>query len=153
MTTGINHLLGPYQQTSLTGMVTSPLNNLQYIDLTHKIPLSGWGTTLTFDGSFSHSEPGYKLTPERLDSDSKSYGTTLSQPLIRGQLQNLSLSLSLTGKDISTNVLGNTRLYEDKLRIAAFTVNYDMADHWGGSNLAQATLSQGLDMQKPPAWP
>ena len=72
---------------------------------------------------------------------------TLSQPLIRGQLQNLSLSLSLTWRAIYRPMCwGIPRLYEDKLRIAGFTVNYDLADGWGGSNLAQATLSQGLDI-------
>ena len=35
VTTGMNYLLGPYQQTSLSGMVTSPLDNLQYIDVAH----------------------------------------------------------------------------------------------------------------------
>jgi hemolysin activation/secretion protein len=45
--TGINHLIMPYQQTSLNGLVTSPLNNLQYFSASQRMPLDGNGTTLT----------------------------------------------------------------------------------------------------------
>src|SRR5206468_3344577 len=78
-------------------------------------------------------------------SDAYNYGLALSHSLIRSRAQNLSVGGDFMLKDISTDAL-DSELYRDRVRIASLSANYDVSDAWGGANLAQVKLSQGLDL-------
>jgi hemolysin activation/secretion protein len=142
---GVNHLPLAYDQFLVNGMIDVPFNELQYVQASERVPLSSWGTTATLQGIYAHSEPGFRLTPEQIESHSWNYGVSVSQPLIRSRLQNLTVGGDFTVKDIATDALGS-ELYHDKLRIVSLNASYDRQDGWGGSNLLQAKLSQGLDI-------
>ena len=141
----INHLLGPYQQTSLSGGESVPANNLKYLLASHRIPLDGYGTTVTLQGSYAHSEPGFRLTPENIVSDSYDYGISLAHPLLRSRTKNLYIGADVAAKDIATDAL-DSPLSRDRLRIADVSASYDFVDGWAGSNLGQLKLSQGFDI-------
>lgn len=143
--TGSNNLPLPYQQTLLSGLIAYPFNELQYVQAAQRVPLDSWGTVATLQAAYAHSEPGYRLTPEQVESDSWNYGVAVSHPLIRSRAQNLTFGGDFTIKDILTDAL-STELYHDKLAIAGLSASYDRMDAWGGSDLAQLKLSQGLDL-------
>jgi hemolysin activation/secretion protein len=144
--TGINHLVMPYQQTMLSGVISLPQSHeLQDIQLSHRIPLDAQGTTATVQAGYVRTEPGYLLTSSAIVSDAYNYGVAVSHPLIRSRAQNLYAGGELLVKDISTDALSN-ELYRDRLRIVSLTANGDLSDPYGGANLGQVKLSQGLDI-------
>jgi hemolysin activation/secretion protein len=57
----------------------------------------------------------------------------------------LYITSGYTASDIFTDALKST-LYTDKLQVVNLGANYDLADSWAGSNMAQVTLSQGLNL-------
>jgi hemolysin activation/secretion protein len=143
--TGLNHAFGPYQQTLVNGLTAIPSNELQSVQVSHQVPLDSWGTTATLQAAYAHSEPGYRLTPEQIESDSWNYGLSVSHPLIRSRAESLYIGADFTVKDIATDALGS-ELSRDRLRIVSATASYDLTDGWGGSDLAQLKLSQGLNL-------
>ena len=144
--TGVNHLLGPYQQTTISGLMALPQpNELQTVQLSHRLTLDGQGTTATLQAGFTHTEPGYTLSSSEIVSAAYEYGVSIAHPLMRSRTDNLYLSSDLVIKDITTDAL-DTRLYHDKLTIVSVGVNADNIDRWGGANTAQAKVSQGLEL-------
>jgi hemolysin activation/secretion protein len=143
---GINHLLMPYQQTMLSGVISLPESHeLQEIQLSHRIPLDAQGTTATIEAGHVRTEPGYRLASSEIVSDAFNYGVAVSHPLIRSRAQNLYVGGEFLVKDISTDAL-SSELYRDRLRIVSLESNGDLADPYGGANLGQVKLSQGLDI-------
>ena len=145
VSTGINHLPFPYEQTQINGLAGYPFNEMQYVQASQRMPLNSWGTTATLQLAYAHSEPGYRLMSEEIDSNSWNYDLSVAHPLIRSREQNLTVGADFTVKDIATDALGN-ELYHDRLRIIGISASYDRSDGWGGSNLVQTKLSQGLDL-------
>lgn len=135
----------PYQQTSVTGLVTTPWDELQYISAAHSIPLDSDGTTANFTASYAHSKPGYKLEDEDVKSRSEDFGIFVSHPFIRSRGENLYLGAGLEFKTDDTDVL-EANLYRDVVRIASLDASYDINDNLGGANLATVKFSQGLDI-------
>ena len=133
------------QQATLSGFVTSPVNNLKYISMAERIALDADGDALTISGSYAHTQPGFRLKPEDIAGDSFNYGVSFSRPVIRSRVENLSFTGDLTAKDVVTDAL-HQRLYADRLRIASILAHFDIQDGWQGANLAEVKLSQGLDL-------
>ena len=142
--TGIYHLLTPYQQTEISTLVSLPTKELKYISATTAVPISDYGTLFSLQGSYAHTMPGFRLQSLDLESDAFNYGAAVSQSLIRSRSTNLSALIDITIKDILTDVL-QTRLYDDRLRIAGFGLNYNLSDDLGGANVAQAKITHGLN--------
>jgi len=142
--TSFNHLFSPYQQTSLSGMVTSDPSELKYGQVTHRMMLNSHGSTATIQAAYVHSEPGFTLAASEVVSDAINYGISVQHPLIRSRTRSLFISGEFLAKDITTEVL-NTPLYDDHLRIATANINFDAVDSWSGANQIQAELSQGID--------
>ncbi len=143
---GINRLVTPYQQTMLSGVISLPESHeLQDIQLSHRIPLDAHGTTASVQAGYVRTEPGYQLNSSDIISDAYNYGVSVSHPLIRSRAQNLYVGGEFIIKDISTDAL-SSELYRDKLRIVSLSANGDLSDPYGGANLAQVKLSQGLNL-------
>jgi len=143
---GANHLVMPYQQTLVSGTTALPQSHeLQDVQVSHRVTLDGEGTTATLQAGYAHTEPGYQLAPSEIISDAYNYGLTVSRPLVRSRTQNLYLAGDIVIKDITTDSL-DSRLYHDKLTIVSVSATCDQADPWGGGNLAQLKLSQGLNV-------
>jgi hemolysin activation/secretion protein len=144
---GLEHdLIGPYQQTVLSGVSALPESHeLQNIQVSHRLMLNGQGTSATLHAAYAHTEPGYQLTSSEIVSDAYNYGVSVSHPLVRSRTQNVYVGGDFLIEDITTDALG-TSLYHDKLTIVSASGSCDAADSWGGANLAQVKLSQGLDL-------
>jgi len=134
----------PQQQTQIDGLVTTPTDELQFIQISHKLPISSEGTMASFSASYGHSAPGYSLESQEIRGNSYDYNIGLSQPIIRTRSENLYLGAGLEVRNSKVDVLA-TELYEDKLRILSVSGNYDVADAWRGANQLELKLSQGVD--------
>ncbi len=144
---GLNHdVFGPYQQTVVSGATALPQSHeLQTIQLSHRLLLDGQGTSATLQAAYAHTEPGYQLTSSEIVSDAYNYGVSVSHPLLRSRSQNYYVSGDVVIKDITADAL-DTPLYHDKLTIVSVAGSGEVADPWGGANLAQVKLSQGLNL-------
>ena len=142
--TALNRLI-PEQQTTISGLATSPLDNLKYIALSERIAIDAKGDAVTFQGNYANTQPGFRLKREEIEGDSFNYGVSLMRPVIRSRVENLYLTCDLTAKDVVTDAL-QQRLYADRLRIASAQAHYDIQDKWSGADLAEVKLSQGLDL-------
>lgn len=77
------------------------------------------------------------------ETRSKTFTVGLDYPLIRGRDMNLSLGVGYEHRDSNARLL-NARYTTDRLRNLSATVNFDVADEWGGVTQVIPTLTQGL---------
>lgn len=142
--TTVNNIL-PYQQTTLNGLLSVPIKEVQYIQASHRLLLNSKGTFGTVQLGYAHSEPGYLLTPNKVVSRSYNLGLYVTHPILRSRAQSLYIGSDFLINNSSTDALNN-KISEDKLRVLSLFTNYDGADSYNGSNIAQFRLSQGLDI-------
>ena len=138
-----NHLL-PNQEITINGSSAVPLSELQFSQIAHRVILNSCGLLLVTQLSYVHSQPGYTLRSEELDSKSLNAKIALSEPLIRSQKQNLYVGAELTANNSTTDALGQA-LSEDRIRVLTLFANYNNVDTLGNNN-AQFRLSQGLNI-------
>ena len=144
--TGINDLVMPYQQTRVSGMVALPeAHELEDVQVSHRMPLNSQGTIATLEFGYVRTQPGYNLESSDIVSNAYDYDVAVSHPLSRSRAQNLFVGGDFMLKDTATDAL-TSQLYDDTLRIASVSANYDNSDRWGGANQAQLKVSQGLDV-------
>ncbi len=151
-----SRFLGPYQgsityqdsfiplhQTRISTLTSLPTQELQYVSLTHEIPLyPNWN--LDIDASYVTARPGATLSSSNIDSDSVELGFGVNWQLIRQRQENMNLSLRIGGKNTNGDILDNNPLTRDRIRTAQLHVNYDKNDKWDGYNYLSFSLNQGL---------
>jgi hemolysin activation/secretion protein len=142
---GSNHLVAPYHQTIVNAFASVPPDELRFAALSHFVPLTGDGLSLTLNGSYNETDPGYTL--EELEVEGISYGTSmqLNYPLIRSRTDNLYASGTLDFRHSETDILA-TELFNDNTRAVRAGLSYDGTDRFRGTNLLSAEVSQGLDI-------
>lgn len=142
---GANGLTLPYSQTMFYGLSTVPTDELKYGAVSHTLPVLTEGLMLHASGSYSRSSPGHILRAIEIESDATNLTAGLNYMVIRSRQQNFQVGFELNAKDIDTDILGTTNLYEDRLRVLRASAIYDNAYWLGGANLFSATASFGLD--------
>lgn len=151
-----SRFLGPHQatatysfsplanhQTSLTGLTSLPMDELNYGGITHEILLRP-NLSLVLNGSYSSAEPGSTLEPLDIVSDSLLLGTALRYQWIRQRHTNLALKLGFDGRNTDSDISG-TPLVRDRIRAIRLNANYDYANTHGVSTV-QGTISQGVSI-------
>jgi hemolysin activation/secretion protein len=63
---------------------------------------------------------------------------------IRQRQENLALKIMLDSRDVASDIL-NSPLTRDHIRALRATATYDTSDDWLGYNMANMTISQGID--------
>lgn len=137
--------LFPLQQPTLVALTSMPTDELNYGSIGHSIVVAP-DLTLEGTGSLTRSNPGYTLEPLNIDSTARTFGIGLNYQAIRQRNENLLLKLRTEFTSVDSDLLGNTALTRDKIRVARASASFDNSDVWGGSNLVNFTLSQGLDL-------
>jgi hemolysin activation/secretion protein len=132
----------PLQQTSLSGLTSVPMSNLNSLSATQKWAVMA-DTSIELTGSYITSHPGYRLEPEDIESHAEDIGVSIDHQIIRQRQENLQVKLGLDGRNSDTDILG-TALTRDKIRAVRATVNYDVSDPWAGYDYFGFTLSKGL---------
>ncbi len=134
----------PMQQTTLSGLVSLPTDELKNASLSHSLALEpGW----TVDGYVARTgaQPGYTLKDQEIKSTSYTVGFGTSYQWIRQRDFNLSSRLAFEGRRTDADILG-TALTRDDVRVARASLNIDGADGWNGYALANIAVTQGLSV-------
>jgi hemolysin activation/secretion protein len=148
----INSLAGLYEQVSLVFATSWEPEELQYGEISVAVPVTDEGTLLTLAFSASHSEPGFELEDQQIDSRDVDGTIDITHPLIRTREANLSVGGSFTVRETDTDQHGN-RIIDDSLRVLRAHGSYDFVDSiatdllgegWQSVNLVQAEASVGL---------
>jgi hemolysin activation/secretion protein len=138
-------LLNPFDEITASGSTSTDNQELRVVSLGYQRPLGSQGTTLKTTVGRNWSEPGYTLTPSRIESISSNLSVTLTHPLQRSFASSLSLEGSFNMDDYKTKSLG-VLVSKDKTRSVDAQLRYDIADRWGGVSLLQGKIAQGLSV-------
>ena len=143
-----NNRLGIDESTTLTYAGALDLRELQFFGGNYHQVLTGDGLAFDFNATYSFGRPGLpSLTTIDFNSNSTSFESGFTYPLIRLREQNLRLSALGFAEDAASNSLG-LPFSDDRLRGIRLRANYDQVDTWlgtvGQSQLI-ATFSQGID--------
>ncbi len=147
-----NSQLGLYEQISLVGSTAWEPEELQYGAMTVQLPIDFSGTTMTLAVGGSHSNPGFTLETENIDSSSVEGTIDFNHAFIRTREQNLYIGLSFTVRTVNTDQ-HQVSIIDDDEDILRLHGSFDFVDStlddvfgsgWGSVNLIQLELSQGL---------
>ena len=133
----------PLQQTTLSVLSGLPTDKLRYGTLDHTVMIAP-DITLEVNGSITKAYPGYSLERFDIDSLAMSEGLSLNYQWLRQRQENLSLKLTFDSRDVTSNIL-HAALTRDHIRALRAGANYDMSDSWHGHNIANITVSQGMN--------
>ena len=133
----------PRQQTSVVGLVSLPVDKLQYGALTHGVVVA---PDITLEGavSFTHSKPAYTLSSLEIDSATRNLGASINYQLIRQRNENLLLKLGGQSRHAATDVFNGSTLSRDDIRMLYASASFDTLDRWQGSNNLSAVITQGI---------
>ena len=137
-------LLNPFDEITLYGSTATDNQELRVVSFGYQRPLGSQGTTIKTTVGRNWSEPGYTLTPSRIESISSTLSVTLTHPLQRSFASSLSLEGSFNMDDYKTKSL--VLVSKDKTRSVDAQLRYDIADRWGGVSLLQGKIAQGLSI-------
>lgn len=111
------------------------------------LPLGYQGTVLSFDYSYSNTEPGFRLAQFDVEGESKTFGVDVRHPFIRTRTQNLYSTLRFDYRDLSSE--NNVDTFETRDQIAALRLglDYSVFDNIlrPAVNEVSFEISQGLD--------
>lgn len=138
-------LLTPLDRLNVT--VSSSVNapRLRFYSFLYGLPIHPSGTTISFGGSLSHTHPGFRLSSLAIFSDARSFNASITQPLIRSRLESLDIASQFSYRNQQTDVL-DQRFSEDRLRTITLSGTYNLADSWGGANIVDIDIVQGLNI-------
>lgn len=132
----------PFSETSVTALTSLPADELNYVALTHKMPVTSH-TSVIAGGNITNAKPGYSL--ERFDIETRSFSLNagLHYQAIRQRLENLAFYTYFDMRNSRSDLL-NTPFTRDKIRALRAEMTYDYADQWDGVTLGNLRISQGL---------
>jgi hemolysin activation/secretion protein len=140
---GLNSVLG-LQESTRVRYINSLSDELTFVSLSHDQNIGLDGGKLSLSASLSKSKPKeLAFIPLNLETSSQSAALMYSYPLIRSRSQNLSLRGSFTLHEGETKIF-NVQDTRDSTRAVRLGTTYDIADAWGGVNLLDIELSQGI---------
>ena len=140
----VYNVLGLHERTAIL-VATTANEELQYYSFQHEQQIGSEGGKLLFGANFVRSEPDeLSQIVLKIGTESDAYFLTYSYPVLRSRAQNVSLRATFSTHDGETELLG-IKLNEDHLRVLRFGFAYDLVDGFGGVNLIDLELSQGID--------
>lgn len=140
-----NSLLHLFERTSVNYSTTHDFRALRYFSVNHDEVLTSEGTKLSLTASQSLTRPDDYLEEYDIKGDSVSAGFSVGYPLLRSRSQNLSLSGGFTLRNSQTDTLGQLQSH-DRIRELVATMSYDLADTYGGVNMATLGFYQGMNI-------
>ncbi len=133
----------PLQNTTVSAAMTVPADELKYLSASHTVPLAPeWEGTVS--ANYVNSHPGHTLEPRDIKSNALEGSVAVRYKPIRQWRENLALEAELQAKNTDTDI-GDTPLVRDRIRTIRAAADYERADRWGGANLVNVQLTQGID--------
>ena len=142
-TGSVSGSLAPLNQTTLTGLVSMPTRELGFGTLHHAVTVAP-DVTVAAEVGVTKARPGYTLSHLDIDSTATDVNVSIQYQWVRQRLENLATSLMIEGRNVHSDVL-DAPLTREHVRVARAKASYDMVDSWKGSNIANFTVSQGID--------
>lgn len=141
----LNSTLGSGAATGLRlGDSGRQWEQMRYVEVEHKQYLGTNGFMLDFDTQYTRTKPGFILTGTNTIGINGFYQVSAQYPLIRQRNNNLSINAALA--EINSYLTQfDTKIYNDQIRTAQLGLQFDLADHYHGSNQLSALLTQGID--------
>ncbi len=140
-----NSVLGVYESSRVRFVTTPQTEELLFFDVSHTQTLGTEGTTVTFAGSFSDSEPGFDLKSSEIDSEGTRFEIQVAHPVVRSRLLDVYVSGRFTFRD-SEETARSVRSFDDTLRVARLGATVSFDDAAEGRNWVSTEVSQGLDI-------
>jgi hemolysin activation/secretion protein len=138
-----NSLAGLEERTTIRGINSIPFSQLHFFDVQNEEQIGTEGTKLTFLYSNAYTHPGDQLKALDIQGTSDDYQVTLSQPFLRSRAENFTGRLTFDAHDTEDDQLG-TRITNDRVRAFRLGGTYDTGDKFGGVDLADFSVSQGI---------
>jgi hemolysin activation/secretion protein len=141
----VNSLFGRFDQTRL--FAASTLNSKQnYASLLHAEPIGAEGARLVLVGWGASARPDPSTLGGLQSAESRSWsaGAFYHTPFVRSRAVNLTARVGLLAEEgrFWANGIATT---EDDLRVVRAGIAFDAIDRFGGSNLVDVELAQGLN--------
>jgi hemolysin activation/secretion protein len=143
-----NNRLGLNESTTFTYASAFDSQELQFFGGNYHQILTTDGLAFDFNATHSFGKPGLpSLTAIDFNSQSTTFDSGLTYPVIRSREQNLRLSALGFVEDASSQTVG-LPFSDDRLRGVRVRANYDQVDTWFGTvgqGQVIGTYSQGID--------
>jgi len=144
VTVNANNALGLYDRTSLRGVSSTSPDEMRYAQVDHQEQLDSEGTKVDVSAGYTHTAPGYRLTPFDINGRDMVYSAEVSHPFIRSRQTNMYGDVKFDVRQTDTSSLGDN-LYDDKLRVLRAGGSYDFVDPLLAINKFQGEVSKGLN--------
>jgi hemolysin activation/secretion protein len=141
---GVTGAFTSFDSLSAGVLVTPDWGEVKLFSGSYSVPLNARGTSVSLQGGYSSSNPGYTLAPADINSDTWTGTFKLSQSLLRSRQTSLSAAALLDFKNVAADTVG-TVLYRDRVRALRLAAAFSHADKYRGITAGNFTLSQGLD--------
>jgi hemolysin activation/secretion protein len=140
-----NSLFDRHDRTTLRGILSSQMQELRFVDLTHEEQLGTEGTRLKGRIAMTKTEPGGEVSTQNIKGTSRLLELEALHPLVRGRQYNLNLYGGLTVLSSESEVFG-IEVAHDKVRYVKAGTRFDFTDSLRGVNQFDMHLAQGLDI-------
>ena len=141
----INSLFAETDRLALRGIVTGQARELKYGSVAYTRPIGTEGIIAKITGNVSASNPGSTLSTLDVKGESRSLSAAVDWPLKRSRRENLILTGTLDYKNSRTRIASRLTT-DDRIRALRAKVAYDFVDGYGGVNLFEGIVSQGLNV-------
>ena len=142
---GINSLVFSGDSSQLTWVKTPKGKELNFIDFNYNVPIGKQGLRWTLGRNEALTNPLYTLQSLVIHGLVDTWYTTVQYPLIRARTESVTLQAGFNYLDTRTTSFG-ALLYQDNIRPINFGGNYSFLDRFGGSNLMNLNVTQGLPL-------
>jgi hemolysin activation/secretion protein len=121
-------------------------DELHYLSVLHDEQIGSEGGRLGLAINFVRSNPDTSagFVPLFLRNNSDSGSVVYAYPVLRSRSENLYLRAGLTAYNGSQELFGVSEV-SDRVRAVRIGLTYDLADHYGGINIIDIELGQGLN--------
>jgi hemolysin activation/secretion protein len=140
---GLNSFTPLGERIQATGLVAFDVPEEGYVGLSADTRVGSEGLTLGGNISYEETHPGFSLEPLDIETQTLRFGLVASYPIIRSRRTNLFASGGFDFSNIDVNALG-AALSRDRLRVLWAGLQVDHRDSWGGANLLEIDVRQGL---------
>jgi hemolysin activation/secretion protein len=149
---GFNNIFGLGERTSIDYGTAYPNadghnRELSYFDGREDVPLGDDGLLLTVTGARSKADPGFTLKALDTHTTGTSFSTMLSYPIISSRASTWTVHSTFSFLNATADINDEpdeVPSYNDRIRALRVGTSYDFADQFGGHNLVNAELSEGL---------
>lgn len=141
---------GLFAKVSVVGVMADPLAGppeLGYGRGAIEVPIGADGFKLGFSAAHSRVNAGESLQAQlELDSTATTFTGFASYPVIRSRRENLFVNGEFQVHNSRTVAerFQDLELTDDRIRTLSLSASYDFADRFGGVNIVQGEVTQGL---------